>query len=434
MRRRDLLIGGAALLTARPALAADTPLRFAAREAFIYTLPMVEIANVRSRMIGAGHKAGQFQPQPSLATPESRGVTSPNNDTIYAQAFIDLTHGPASLTVPALGRRYASLALMDMVSDNFAVLGTRTTGQDGGTFPLVGPADHARVDAIRSPTPWVWAVSRVLVDGPADLEPAGAVQAGFAIRAAEAGTPAPGADRKGPWADYLKAANGLLLENPPPSTDRAVLKRMAPLGLGTVGFDPLRFAAADAAEIAAGFDEALVLIKGQHSDVHVEGGWVYSAADVGNFFQDYLSRARIALGGLAALPAAEAVYMRARNPDGGAGFDGEGFWRLSFAKDATPPVDAFWSLTMYEATPEGQFFLTANPINRYAIGDRTPGLTRNADGSLDIWISRTDPGGDRSPNWLPAPAKGPFSLTLRAYLPRPEMVSHAYVPPPVVKV
>src|ERR1019366_7655178 len=134
MRRRDLLIGGAALLTARPPLPADTPLRFAAREAFIYTLPMVEIANVRSRMIGAGHKAGQFQPQPSLATPESRGVTSPNNDTIYAQAFIDLTHGPASLTVPALGRRYASLALMDMVSDNFAVLGTRTTGQDGGTF------------------------------------------------------------------------------------------------------------------------------------------------------------------------------------------------------------------------------------------------------------------------------------------------------------
>jgi len=434
MRRRELLIAGAALLAARPAFAEDSSLRIAAREAFIYTLPMVEIAKVRARLLGGGLKPAQFTRQRALATPEARGVTTPNNDTLYGQAFIDLSKGPARLTVPVLGRRYGSLALMDMVSDNFAVLGTRTTGQAGGSFLLVGPGDRAPADAIRSPTPWVWAISRVLVDGPDDLDAAAAVQAGFAIAAAEAGTPAPGAERKGPWADYLKAANGLLLENPPPATDRAVLERMAPLGLGAVGFDPGRFTAADAGEIAAGFDEALGLIRSRPADVRAEGGWVYSAADVGNFFQDYLSRARIALGGLAALPAAEAVYLRARNPEGGATFDGEGLWRLSFANDATPPVDAFWSLTMYEATPEGQFFLTANPINRYAIGDRTRGLARNADGSLDIWISRTDPGASRSSNWLPAPAKGPFSLTLRAYLPRAEMITHAYVPPPVVKV
>lgn len=97
-------------------------------------------------------------------------------------------------------------------------------------------------------------------------------------------------------------------------------------------------------------------------------------------------------------------------------------YRLSFAKDQLPPVDGFWSLTIYEVTPEGQTFLTANPIDRYSIGDRTPGLTTNADGWLDIWISREDPGGARSANWLPAPAQGPFSVTFRTYLPRPAIL------------
>jgi hypothetical protein len=438
MRRRDLLTATAAAAGATilpgPSRAANSPLRAAARDAFIYALPMVEIANVRARTLGVGIKAGRFAPQRSLATPETRRVTTPNNDTIYASAFIDLSKGPARLTVPPSGSRYVSFALMDMVSDNIAVLGTRTTGSEGGVFTLVGPTDAGPVDAIRSPTPWVWALSRVLVDGPDDLEAARAMQAGFKVEAAEGGPAAPGCDRNGPWADYLKAANALMLENPPAATDLAILRRMAPLGLGAAGFDPSRFSPAEAAEIAAGVDEARALVRQPRLGAKVEGGWIYQGADSGEFFQDYAYRARIALSGLAALPPSEAMYLTAMNPAGGASFDGDGMWRLRFPPGQTPPVDAFWSLTMYEVTPAGQFFLTANPINRYAIGDRTQGLARSEDGSLDIRIARPDPNVARSANWLPAPAKGPFAMLLRAYLPRSEMLSHTYVPPSVERV
>jgi hypothetical protein len=105
--------------------------------------------------------------------------------------------------------------------------------------------------------------------------------------------------------------------------------------------------------------------------------------------------------------------------------------RLRFPAGGLPPVGAFWSLSMYEVTPEGQYFLTENPLARYSIGDRTPGLTFNADGSLDIWISRTDPGEARRANWLPAPAAGPYRLSLRAYLPKPPLLEGAYRLPPL---
>lgn len=96
-----------------------------------------------------------------------------------------------------------------------------------------------------------------------------------------------------------------------------------------------------------------------------------------------------------------------------------------------PPVGAFWSLTMYEAEADGAFFLTENAIDRYTIGDRTPGLTHHADGALDIWISRDDPGAGRASNWLPAPASGPFLVILRAYLPGADIVAQTYAPPSI---
>src|SRR5262249_14810946 len=130
-------------------------LRAAARDAFLYALPLTEIAIVRASMLGAGIPAGHFHALKGLATPRDRFGTTPNVDTIYATAFIDLSQGPATLTLPPLGDRYGSVALMSMFSDNFAVLGSRTTGQEGGTFILVGPDAPAPAGAIRSPTPWV---------------------------------------------------------------------------------------------------------------------------------------------------------------------------------------------------------------------------------------------------------------------------------------
>jgi hypothetical protein len=435
MRRRDILISGLAAGVAAPAMAQTSPLRAAAREAFLYALPLTEIAVVRGRALDAGLPVGRFHGTRGLATARDRGVTTPNADTLYATAFIDLTHGPAALTVPPLGGRYGSLALMDMFSDNIAVLGSRTTGPDGGRFTLVGPTAAAEPGAVRSPTPWVWALVRVLVNGPADVAAAQAVLRGFVCEGAPGPSRwAPGAGRTGPWQAWMKAASDLLVENPPPATDRRIIGAMAPLGLGAAGFDPERFSGSERAEIAQGRQDAEALARSSGFNGRRIGRWRYPAPDNGDFRQDYVTRARVAVGGLAALPTAEAMYLTALSPQGDAAFDGEGLWRLSFAAGALPPVDGFWSLTLYEAEPDGAFFLTPNSIDRYAIGDRTTGLAHGSDGALDIWISRTDPGGARSANWLPAPARGPFSLVLRAYLPRNDLIMQSYTPPPIDKV
>jgi hypothetical protein len=428
-RRQLLAAGGAWAALPGLAQAAEPDLKAAAREAWLYCLPLIEMAGTRARATGlspAGKPAGvnEFRHSRNLAGPASRAVTTPNNDTLYSSAWIDLAAGPVTVTLPATGPRYFSLALMDMFTNNFAVLGARTTGGEGGTFVIVGPRDAAPAGAIRSPTPWVWALARTLVDGPADLDAARAVQDGLTIRGRPGRIPDEGAGRAAAWSEYFQHAQLLLAENPPPATDAAVFRRIRPMQLRPGhGFETARFADTEVGEIEAGVAEARAALAGQKGAQHVENGWVYPKADLGDFGQDYLYRAAVALGGLAALPVAEAMYMRPMAPDGGFVFSG-GHYRLSLP--AALPVDGFWSLTMYEATPQGQFFLTENALSRYAIGDRTPGLVRDAAGGLDIWIGREDPGGARSSNWLPAPAQGPFALTLRAYLPKAELLDGRY--------
>ena len=122
--------------------------------------------------------------------------------------------------------------------------------------------------------------------------------------------------------------------------------------------------------------------------------------------------------------------MRAEAPGGGGLFDGTKAWRLHFPADQPLPVKSFWSLSLYEATADGQFFFTDNPLDRYAIGDRTPGLITNADGSLDIFMGPDNSGPGRESNWLPSPA-GPFALFMRAYLPKPELLDGHYHLPSV---
>jgi hypothetical protein len=119
------------------------------------------------------------------------------------------------------------------------------------------------------------------------------------------------------------------------------------------------------------------------------------------------------------------MYLQGEGPEPGKLFDGRKSWRLHFPAGGHLPVDSFWSLSLYEATDDGQFFFWDNPLNRYAIGDRTPGLAANQDGSLDIWIGHESPGAEREANWLPAPA-APFALFMRAYLPRAELLQGYY--------
>jgi hypothetical protein len=410
-------------------------LKSAAREAWLYGLPLIEMASTRARALaGKGQPAGlnRFGHARMLAGPTARGVTTPNNDTLYSSAWIDLTRGPVSLALPTTGDRYISVAGMNMFTDNDFVLGARTTGGGGGKFTIVGPGQTGSgPNIVRLSTAHGWLLSRILVDGEGDLPAVRALQDQLAIAAPPVTPPtATYGDRRAPALDYFASVAALLRESPPPGTDAGLFARIAPLGLtGAGGFDPKRFSPAQVADIEAGVAEARQALTVFRPGASVQG-WTYPRANLGFYGQDYLFRAAVALGGLAALPPAEAMYM---NPVGDQGrmFTGPGPYVMRFPADRMPPVDAFWSLTMYEATPEGQFFLTENAIKRYAIGDRTPTLKKNADGSLDIWIARADPGGERAGNWLPAPAQGPFTVSFRAYLPRPELMDGRYRLPPI---
>jgi hypothetical protein len=440
--RRTMLAALAAASTsslATKSFALPVDLKTAARDAWLYGLPLIEMAHTRSKMVSAGTGAGglntahvnAFSHSRSFATPASRTVTAPNVDTLYSSALLDLAGGPITLTLPPMGNRYFSVAFMDMYTNNFAILGTRTIGGDGGTFTLIGPDAEPVHGAIRAPTVWVWALMRLLATDEVDFPAAHAIQDAVILKAPSGRIPPNYAERTASWAEYFDSVQALIKENPPPTTDLALFRRVSALGLGPAGgFDSGRFSAAQSADIAAGVAQAQAFVHGRGKPRGIQG-WIYPPTDLGDFGQDYTTRAFVALGGLAALTNPEAIYMRPLAPDGEFG---DGLYRLHFAAGGLPPVGSFWSLTMYEATPDGQFFLTPNPINRYAIGDRTRGLKYGADGSLDIWIGRTDPGGERSANWLPAPARGSYSMSLRAYLPKAAFFNGEYRLPPIEKV
>jgi len=425
MNRRELLVvaGALGLSPALAAKAADGD-PSAARDAWLYALPLIEMAATRARLLKApGAAINKLSHTRTLSDHAARWVTTPNNDTLYSSAFLDLTKGPVTLTIPALGERYYCVAVMDMFTNNNVVLGTRTIGGKGGTFTLVGPGQASSgPNPTRIATPHAWLLVRTLVNGEADLDAAHKAQDGFVLKGPAGGPVAAYANREAKPADYFATARGLLASDPAPPTDLRILSRSAAfLGAGPY----------DEAAATAGAEQArmiTIFAKGRQTFVN---GWSYPRPNLGDYGQDYLYRGIVALQGLGALPVAEAMYMKAAGDDGAGNFTGDGLYRLSLP--AQIPLDGFWSLSMYEAMPDGQFFFTDNPLKRYTIGDRTPGLKRNADGSLDLWIGRGDPGGDKSANWLPAPKSGPFALYLRAYLPKAELLGGAFRFPAVVK-
>lgn len=441
MKRRDILyaagfaaaavpFAGLAPLLAQPA----STLQEAARRAWIYGLPLIEMANNRREVLGLERPTNQLIHMSALTTPQTQFVTTPNNDTLYSRAWVNLSEGPVEITIPPTGERYASVALMDMYTNNFAVLGTRTTGGDGDRFTLIGPNEASNDPmAIRSPTPWVWLLVRVLVDGPADLKAARTLQQQFEVAGANAAGPSRDyATRSAEWNRYFESMQALMVENPPPATDDRVLDAFEPLGITPQGgFDPSRFDAAQVREIEAGVAAAKRELAGSRRQGRLVDSWAYPKSNLGDYGEDYFYRAQVSVGGLGALPNAEAMYMRPINANGLMPFDSDTDWVLHLPADRLPPVDSFWSLSMYQATDDGQFRFFDNAIDRYAIGDRTPGLRRNRDGSVDIWMTRTVPGPQRRSNWLPLPQEGDFGVVFRAYLPKSDLLDGVYALPPL---
>jgi hypothetical protein len=340
---------------------------------------------------------------------------------------------------------------MDAYTDNFAYVGTRTNGGAAGDYAILPPRWTGEVAAglqrIEAPTPFVWMIGRFLAgEDEDDLQVARALQrqctlaplrdVGKPVREPDSTPTAASASQVTPVqavaamnaAAFFAELAKLISVNQPHTRDEALVRQFAAIGL-TPGreFDLEKLEAPVRRGLERAVTSARALIESRIGATGpVRNGWQFY--DMGHWQDDYLRRAAFAWLGIGGNDPEEAIYVQAFTDSDGRPLSGGQDYRLHFDSGRTPPVNAFWSVTMYGA--DG--FLVENPIHRYAIRDRTPGLRYNSDGSLDIYISRTAPSGHES-NWLPA-APAELSLVLRLYLPKPEALDGSWQPPSVVRV
>lgn len=428
-----LMLAGLALLSAAGVLGMAQA-RDTFRRAFLHGFPVYEFARMRAAAIGAPGAAGtatvnHLLHRPNLTGAADRTVTTPNNDTLYSAAWLDLSGGPVLLTLPALPTRYHSVALIDAYTDNIAVLGSRDGGGRGGRVMVAGPDWQGSVPAdvrfIRATTNDLWLLIRVLVTGPDDLASARAAQAAFTLDGPAALRPFAHAVPLNPGpAEFVDVVGEMLARSPTPTAATA-----RSVGLAAYGVAPgARFAGLSWwARLVWRLGLPLARARLDNpGGPELAGGWTVPVAGIGNAGENDALRARVALVGFGALPAEEAVYYRGSTDGAGQVLDGGRRYRLHLGSGG-PPVDGFWSVGIYERTAEGRLYFHANALDRHALGDRSPGLVRNPDGSIDILLQHDAPAGDRG-NWLPAPP-GHFELTLRAYLPRQEVRDGRWSPP-----
>lgn len=425
-----------------------------AEEAVVYAWPLYEMCRMRAatsprRTDASGEAPGAqrwcnvFTHARQLLRAGKSRVVTPNNDTLYTNAWLDLRAGPLVIDVPDTAGRYYVLGLLDFYTNPFAHLGQRLTGTTARSFLITPPGWQGALPApfdapgahIEAPTRWLWVIGRILVDGPSDLPAVHALQDGFIVRPLadwlmrEPVRPRlfdPACDPSAPLsaAHFAGQVNAALRDNPPPAHEAALLARFAAVGIG-----PEAPAPTDAQQAALQHALDTVLSRLRAASPRSGGtGWTHPPLVSGSFGDDHLGRAQVALKYIGMLESREAVYPLAWHDAQGHALDGSARYRLRFAADALPPVDAFWSITMYDAR---DYMLVDNPIDRYAIGDRTPGLQRDADGGLTLQVQHAPP--DDPANWLPAPA-GAFYLCLRAYMPREQMLDGRYVLPPLQRV
>jgi hypothetical protein len=419
-------------------------------QAYVYGYPLVLMAAAqRTYVNSAGLLVNHLAH--GRGSPARRVLVLPNVDTLYTFGWLDLSSGPLWFHVPKIEDRYHTFQFLDAYTDNFAYVGTRTNGRAAGDYAIVPPHWTGNVAAglqkIEAPTPFVFLIGRILAgEDEEDLRVARTLQLQCTLaplRDFGKSIPDPGSPPLGAAAPRIRpleavaAMNAaaffgelakLMDVNEPHTGDQALVRQFAAIGLTPGrGFDleqldgPVRRGMERAVASARALIESRIGATGP-----MRNGWQFY--DIGHWRDEYLRRAAFAWLAIAGNDPEESIYVGAFSDSNGRPLSGTHDYTLHFEPGRTPPVDAFWSLTMYDADR----FLVENPIHRYAIRDRTPGLQYNSDGSLDIYISRTAPSGHES-NWLPAAATE-LSLIMRLYLPKPEALDGSWQPPFVVRV
>ncbi len=459
INRRGLL-GAAAFAAAAPKLAfAETPVsseevRAIAKEAYVYGFPLVDSYRIQYAYF-VDTKSPEYKNPwnhirniPRVFTPEDTAVQTPNSDTPYSMLGMDLRAEPMVLTVPPMEKeRYFSIQMIDAYTFNFDYIGSRTTGNDGGSYMIAGPRWKGETPpgikkVFICETEYALCAYRTQLFNPEDLENVKKVQAGY--KAGPLSTflglspppPAPAIDFIAPLApeeertspQVFKILNFMLQFCPTHPSETGLMKRFARIGVGAgLDFvaDKLPPDARKAIEggIADAWAEFAELKKRMDAG-EVTSGDMFGTRDF--LKNNYLYRMSAAVVGIYANSSEEAMYPFYGVDNEGKPLDGNNNYSIRFAPGQLPPANAFWSLTMYKL-PESLLF--ANPINRYLINSpMLPNLKKDEDGGLTLLIQNENAGRDREANWLPAP-KGPFFMALRIYWPRPEALEGTWKAP-----
>jgi hypothetical protein len=425
---------------------ADERERYARRlaaEAAIYGLPSVyQYAQMVMQAVDPSSPTytgfDRWFHQRDVATPEFDVFKTPNVDTLYSNAWLDLTDGPALIRIPPIRSRYYTLHFLDAFS-NSTNLSSRTVGEQGGRFLVTPPnwAGSVPADAtrFRVASPYMWILMRILVRGSVeDVEQVRGLQDGVEITpTAEVGrgdfvlTPPEAAESD--WRSFFAALDFSLRANRHPVHEDAYVYRFRSIGLaGAQPFDAEALDVATRRALEAGFADAMDLIRSARSEFAQpvgDTGWISGSAGEDGF--NYLRRAIRNFIGTGGNLIAEKVFFATHHTASGETLDASGA-RYVVRLDPPPPVDGHWSLTIY---PTDTGLLYANEIDRYAIAATTPGLEYDSDGSLTVLIQHERPANPA--NWLPAPAGG-FYLDLRTWEPRVEIRNREWQPGPVTRV
>jgi hypothetical protein len=407
---------------------------------YIYGYPIVDMLK---QMHNETHRVRADQPvaapvnriglYPGVLTPATQGqLRAPNADTLYLNGWFDLSNGPVLLDVPEMGERYYTLTFMDHYSKPHH-LGTRTNAGRATRYALVGPSGgdvpegHERFDL---PTDINWLLGRVLVVDAADEAEARRLSEAIVVTG-QAGPEVVEAEPVNPFDSllYFALLNQGLKQLPRQPGEEALMAQFNAAGFGPdCDFDPAALSEGQRLGLACAVKIGpQVVTQRGFRPTQSTNGWLLSSviADPG---MDYLLRAEIARGGYVNEPE-ESIYPASISDSAGEPLSGDRSYHIRFEPGGLPPCDAFWSITAYDMMTSQ---LTENGLRRYAIGDRTPGLAYGADGSLDIWLSASEPAQGTS-NWLPLPT-GRFHVVTRIYLPAPEALDGRYVLPPIERV
>lgn len=452
-----------ALLTTLPGIAqqmnlSETEAEAIGTEAYIYGYPLITMDMTRQVMTNVetpnGMRApmGQFAHAREYPNASFTDVTAPNADTLYSVAWLDLKKEPYILHVPDENNRYYLMPMLDGWTNVFSDPGTRTTGTRAGDFIITGPGWQGQppmgVIELKSPTNMVWILGRTYCTGtPEDYKAVHEIQDKYSLiplsewgkrYSPPKGKFDPDVDMQTPVRDqvnamdavtYFKKLAALMKDNPPTPDDAPILTKMAKIGLVPgKEFDIGKLEPGVVRALMKTPTIAIDKITAHEKDAgKVENGWVV-LLKTGTYGTDYLRRALVTFIGLGANKPQDAIHPTTSVDSEGNPLNGNNRYLIHFDREQIPPVNGFWSLTMYS----GQYFFVNNPLDRYTLSPRDT-LKMNSDGSLDLYIQNESPGKDKESNWLPAP-KGPFILMLRLYWPRVMVLYGKWHPPSVQKL